>query len=279
MFNWFRRRGAPKLGPDYRHIDTREKAEKLCARGELQKLLLLPVEFGGEDIAPNVIYVPPFAAELKTRLDLNTILPLAREGQVSTYTATPEYEGKSVVPTLVRVAASDPGHIEGAVSIWGKAVQQAAPAVPPAPVPAPPPFAPAVHAMESLRPEEFVRAFIADYDAWNSYAYQMSEQHRDDAMAAAEDTYMKLIRTFCLPGHVPQPIAFGSESSHDLAHESVTRVEPGAGGTCIVKTLECRSMGTIVLNHDYEYHLKKADGRWFLASLLYVDKEGKYESL
>jgi hypothetical protein len=117
MFNWFRRRGAPKLGPDYRHIDTREKAEKLCARGELQKLLLLPVEFGGEDIAPNVIYVPPFAAELKTRLDLNTILPLAREGQVSTYTATPEYEGKSVVPTLVRVAASDPGHIEGTVSI------------------------------------------------------------------------------------------------------------------------------------------------------------------
>jgi hypothetical protein len=133
--------------------------------------------------------------------------------------------------------------------------------------------------MESLGPEEFVRAWIADYDAWNTYAYQMSEQHQDDAMAAAGEAYMRLIRKFCLPGHVPQPIAFGNESAHDLAHESVTTVEAGADDTCIVKTLYTRPLGTIIRTYDHEYHLKRADGRWFLAGLLYVDQDGKYECL
>ena len=39
------------------------------------------------------------------------------------------------------------------------------------------------------------------------------------------------------------------------------------------------SIGTTELAHDYEYHLQSAGGRWFLASLLYVADDGKYECL
>jgi hypothetical protein len=124
MLSWLKRHVSPSAGPDYRHIDSREKAEDLWKRGELKKLFLLPLEFGGQDFPPNVVYVPPMAVELKTRIDLNTIISLAQKGQVSRYTATPEYEGKSFIPSLIRITAKDPGRFEATVAIWGKAVRQ-----------------------------------------------------------------------------------------------------------------------------------------------------------
>ena len=79
MLSWFKKREAPGIGPDYRDIDSREKAEDLYRRGELKKVLLLPAEFGGQDILANVVYVPATTAQLKARLDLNTINHLPRK--------------------------------------------------------------------------------------------------------------------------------------------------------------------------------------------------------
>lgn len=57
MFNWFKRRPASGTGPDYRRVDSHRQAEQLARQGELQKLLLLPLEFCGRDIEANVVYV------------------------------------------------------------------------------------------------------------------------------------------------------------------------------------------------------------------------------
>lgn len=281
MFGWFKRKEAPASGPDYRHVDSRAKAEALSKRGELQKLLLLPSEFGGEDIPPNVVYVPPFAAALKQRIDSNTVAPMARNGQATQYSATPEYEGNSVIPSQIRISATNPGHFEGTVAIWGRAIQQKAAAQPQGPAPAPelPPFRLDEFA-DTLEPKALVLAFIADYEAWNRYA---NEAHTRDprsgkGMAAAESAYATLTGKFCIPGHRHQPIAFGNKSTHTSENEVIVSVD-STGDTSVVKTRHTKKVGTLSLTDDYEYHLKKANGRWFIVSVLYVDEEGKYEGL
>lgn len=93
MFGWLKKKNT---GPDYSGVDSRDKAEALVQKGELQKLLLIPSEFGGEDVPPNVVYVPAFAVELKVSTDQDVILPLAQEGKVTRYNAAPEYEGKAL---------------------------------------------------------------------------------------------------------------------------------------------------------------------------------------
>ncbi|WP_417503147.1 hypothetical protein [Marinobacter sp.] len=121
MFGWLKKNNT---GPDYSGVDSREKAEALVQKGELQKLLLLPSEFGGEDVPPNVVYVPVFAVELKASTDQNVILPLAQEGKVTRYNAAPEYEGKSFIPAAINIEASDPGSFTYRVAIWGKALSE-----------------------------------------------------------------------------------------------------------------------------------------------------------
>lgn len=121
MFEWFKKN---KSGPDFSGIDSREKAEALIQKGELQKLLLLPSEFGGQDVPPNVVYVPAFAVELKASTDQNVILPLAQEGKITRYSATPEYVVKSFIPAAINIVASEPGAFTYRVAIWGKALNQ-----------------------------------------------------------------------------------------------------------------------------------------------------------
>jgi hypothetical protein len=122
MFGWFKKTGKPAHGPDFSGIDSREKALDLWRRGELQKLLLMPPEFGGEDVPPNVVYVPAFAVELKRRLDTNTIRPLVEEQKVRRYSAEPQYEGASFVPCAIKITASDPANFTTVLRIWGKAL-------------------------------------------------------------------------------------------------------------------------------------------------------------
>jgi len=123
MFSWLKRSSAtPHGGPDYSSVNSREKAEALVGRGELQKLLLLPAEFGGADVQPNTVYVPPFAADLKSETDINTVLPLSQKGVVTRYRATPEYQGKSFIPVSITIVASEPGSFTSTINIWGKAL-------------------------------------------------------------------------------------------------------------------------------------------------------------
>ena len=124
MFGWFKKKPHSRDGPDFSTVDSRAKAEALFARGQLEKLLLMPLEFGGEDIPENTLYVPVGLASVKEEIDRNVIGPLVAEGKLSRYSATPEYQGKSFIPISVSIEASDPGDFSTTISIWGAALRR-----------------------------------------------------------------------------------------------------------------------------------------------------------
>ncbi len=227
---------------------------------------------------PNVVFVPAFAVELKSRMDLNVVRPLAEEGSVRTYTATPAYEGKSVIPISIRISATDPGRFEGTVGIWGRGLTQGAMPASEAEGAEAPVFRLAGESVEGLEPELLVRAYIADHESWNNFSNAAYERDSSTGMEAAESAYAALVAKYCDPGVRHQPIAFGSDPSHDNRREIVLDVEQ-ASDTCLVRTRRTKVVGTLSMDHDYEYHLRKADQRWFLVSVLYVDEDGKYEGL
>jgi hypothetical protein len=124
MFGWFKKRSPKPNEPDFSDIDSREKAEALFRRGILEKLHVVPLEFGGEDIPLNTLYVPVGLAEVKAGIDNNVIGPLAADGKITKYTASAEYQAKSVIPTAIKIVASDPGEFVTRINIWGDAVSR-----------------------------------------------------------------------------------------------------------------------------------------------------------
>lgn len=92
-------------GVEYGRISSRSLAESLCAQGLLRKLHLLPKQFGGEDVAPNIVYVPREGYMRKLFAD-KQVNELVQQGLVQRYKAIPEYEGDSVIPKSVRIEAS-----------------------------------------------------------------------------------------------------------------------------------------------------------------------------
>jgi hypothetical protein len=58
MFDWFKKKSPQPNGPDFSEVDSQAKAEALFRQGDLEKLFLMPLEFGGQDIPVNVLYVP-----------------------------------------------------------------------------------------------------------------------------------------------------------------------------------------------------------------------------
>lgn len=111
--------GSSHPGPDYSLIDSLAKAEELHARGELARCFLLPLEFGGMDVPPNVVYVPPFVVKAKSDIEQNIVIPLANEGKVTRYAAEPSYQGNSFVPSSLKIIASEPEQFTSVLQIWG----------------------------------------------------------------------------------------------------------------------------------------------------------------
>ena len=122
MFGWFKKATPSPNGPDFSGIDSQAKAEERYKQGDLEKLFLMPLEFGGQDIALNILYIPIGVADVKTGIDPNVIGPLASEGRITKYTATPEYQGASFIPIAIKIVASDPGEFSTTINIWGEAL-------------------------------------------------------------------------------------------------------------------------------------------------------------
>ena len=110
------------LGPDFSMVDSREKAEALFEKGELEKLFVMPLQFGGLDVPENVLYVPPDVVAMKASIDNNVIAVLVEDRKVTRYAAEPEYDGKSFVPIAIKIIASQPGNFATTINIWGKAL-------------------------------------------------------------------------------------------------------------------------------------------------------------
>lgn len=121
MFGWFKKKPRPD-GPDFSEANSLAKAQKLAADGVLARLFLMPPEFGGQDIPPNIVYVPAWVVPIKARIDQDTILPLLVDGKVTRYSATPEYQGRSFIPIAIAITAFDPEEFGATINIWGEAL-------------------------------------------------------------------------------------------------------------------------------------------------------------
>ncbi len=120
MFRFFKKK-RPR-GPDFTHLDSREKVAAAFDAGELEQLYLLPPEFGGDDDPRNIIYVPVGVAEQKHHIDMNVIGAALEEASVSRYSASPTYQGASRIPNAIKVRAWDPGDFTAEIAIWGDAL-------------------------------------------------------------------------------------------------------------------------------------------------------------
>jgi hypothetical protein len=123
MFGWFKKR-SKHSSPDFSDINSREKAEELLRRGELEVLYLQPLDLGGQDHPLNTLYVPVGTAAIKASTDNNVIVPLAEEGKITKYKAVPEYHGDSIIPIAITIIASDPGEFTMTINIWGDALNR-----------------------------------------------------------------------------------------------------------------------------------------------------------
>ncbi|MBI1751237.1 MAG: hypothetical protein HY014_08315 [Acidobacteria bacterium] len=122
MFGWLKKTDKKPAGPDFSKVDTLAKAEALYQRGKLQKLLLMPLELGGQDVPLNVVYVPQSAFDMKRDVDLDTVRSMVEKQQAIHYSADPEYEGNSFIPSAIRITATRPGNVTAIIKIWGKAL-------------------------------------------------------------------------------------------------------------------------------------------------------------
>jgi hypothetical protein len=122
MFSWLKNKSPVPNGPDFSDIDSRAKAEERLQRRELEKMFLLPPEFGGTDDPRNIVYVPLGFAAIKSDIDTNIIKPLIAESKITEYQSLPEYQGKSFVPIAIKITASNPGSFTTTINIWGEAL-------------------------------------------------------------------------------------------------------------------------------------------------------------
>src|SRR5471030_22175 len=91
--------------PDFAQVASLEQAKALEAKGQLAKLLMFPAEFGGEDVAMNVLYVPLRTVRQRTA-HLQTLRAWVKEGAVNNLDVRPEYKDRSFVPSRIHMNAS-----------------------------------------------------------------------------------------------------------------------------------------------------------------------------
>ncbi len=104
-------------GPDFSGIDSNEKAIALFEKGELSKIYLMPLEFGGEDIDVNTLYVPEFVQVFKKQFD-KIVEDLLIDGKRLSYSAEPEYKGKSFVPSKLTIVVTGDSEFTETINIW-----------------------------------------------------------------------------------------------------------------------------------------------------------------
>ena len=124
-------------------------------------------------------------------------------------------------------------------------------------------------------PEQVVIAFQHDYKIWNDQSFQQSQTRDEkDIMPLAQKSWNELLRKYTAPDFEGEPIAFGSESSHDPDLEKVISTKI-TGDNAVVTTRLSQQYYSPV----YEYQLFRDSNTWYLSQIFLVDDDGKYPSL
>lgn len=114
LFDIFRRKDAPLNLAKVRRGKILDEALK---KGELVIVYLTPLAFGGAEDETNAIYTPPAAAKIKQQCD-DTAERLFAGGEISAYRAIPQYKGKSVVPSCIKIRVTGITNFEQTIRIW-----------------------------------------------------------------------------------------------------------------------------------------------------------------
>lgn len=102
---------------DYSEIDSNEKAQELYDKGQLSKLHLVSLDFGGEDSLLNSLFVPRHAKEKKEKFDL-TLMKMLQDGLKLGFKANPEYKGKSFIPSKIVINVTGDKTLTETIDIW-----------------------------------------------------------------------------------------------------------------------------------------------------------------
>ncbi|WP_205410261.1 hypothetical protein [Aquimarina longa] len=101
----------------YKTIDNHQKAIDLFNKGELSKIYLTPLEFGGMEMPMNILYVPKSTQMQKKEFD-NKVEELLMKGQKLGYSASPEYKGTSIIPSTLTINTSGESELKKIINIW-----------------------------------------------------------------------------------------------------------------------------------------------------------------
>ncbi|MBC3911260.1 suppressor of fused domain protein [Undibacterium umbellatum] len=104
-------------GVDYASIKSREQAEALAEQGLLRRGYLFPLQFGGEETAFNVAYMPRQGYMRKLFAD-KQINELVQQGQIQNYQAHPEYLGDSFIPKRIRIQATGDANLNFDIDMY-----------------------------------------------------------------------------------------------------------------------------------------------------------------
>lgn len=125
-------------------------------------------------------------------------------------------------------------------------------------------------AISKESPETLVRQFQQDYMEWNNHAFSLRDSKPNEYMELAGKTWRALLTKYTLPDFVGEPIAFGSESSHDPKKEKILSVKH-ANNTAVITTQYIVPDGYSPI---HKYHLIFQDERWYLTQI-YLSDEGQ----
>jgi hypothetical protein len=92
----------------------------LFEQGKLVKILLFPIELGGQDRQENSIYVPAGIPAIKDQLT-GSLMRFLEQGLINKLEVKPEYKGNSFVPAKIRMKAwhtEKAGGFEPVIDIW-----------------------------------------------------------------------------------------------------------------------------------------------------------------
>lgn len=117
LFNFKFKKKNSSRALDFTDIDSMEKVKLLSEKGKLVPVYLMALRFGGVEDDSNAVYAPAVVAELKDRYD-DMVENSLEQGKVKSYSATPQYKGKSFVPSSITITASGETTFMETINIW-----------------------------------------------------------------------------------------------------------------------------------------------------------------
>lgn len=130
-------------------------------------------------------------------------------------------------------------------------------------------------AVKATSPEQMVVSFQHDYTIWNDQSFRDRQPGGgNQAMQLAEQNYRAMLKKYTKPDFQGEPIAYGSDSSHDPMREKITAQKIDENSAIITTQVAGEYYSPV-----YEYHFSKENKKWYLTQIFLVDEDGKYPSL